>query len=53
MKHNLIPQFLIRAGGVIVNDIPKIHCQDPTSSDHCISFESKDLKIIMKLFGTL
>ena len=40
MQHKLIPPFLIKAGGVIVNDITKIHCNDPTSSDHCISFKS-------------
>ena len=36
MKLNLIPTFLMKAGGFIVNYIPKIHCNDPTSSDHCI-----------------
>ena len=34
MQYNPITLFLMRAGGVIVNDIPKIYCNDPTSSDH-------------------
>ena len=38
MQQNLIPQFIIRSGGVIVKYIPKIHCNDPTSGCHCISF---------------
>ena len=36
MQHNLIPPFLMRAGGVVVNCIPKIHFKDPMSRYHCI-----------------
>ncbi len=45
MDINLIPPFIMRAGGVIVNDVPKIHCSDPTTSDHSISFQNHDLRI--------
>ena len=38
MQYKIIPPFLMRAGGVIVKDIPKIHCNDIKSSDYCISF---------------
>ena len=36
IKNNITPPFLRRVGGVIVDDIIKIHFKDPTSSDHCI-----------------
>ena len=52
MEINLIPPFIMRAGGVQVNDIPKIHCDDPTKHDHCISFNDIDLRIPLQLFGT-
>ena len=51
MQHNLIPLFLMRAGGMIVNDITKIHCNYNTPSDPFISFESNDFKIPLKLSG--
>ena len=52
MSHNLIPPFIMRAGGVIVNDVPKIHCADPTVNDHCIRFTGSDLRIPLQLTGT-
>ena len=45
MQHNLIPPFIMREGGVQVNDIPKIHCTDPDIDDHCISFKDTELRI--------
>ena len=51
MKHNLIPPFIMREGGVIVNDIPKMHCSDPTINDHCISFKDANLRIPLQLNG--
>ena len=51
MQNNLIPPFIMREGGLIVNDIPKMHCQDPCIHDHCISFKDIDLKIPMQLNG--
>jgi hypothetical protein len=52
MDVNLIPPFIMRAGGVIVNDVLKIHCSNPTTSDHSISFQSHDLRIPLSLNGT-
>jgi hypothetical protein len=52
MDHNLLPPFIMRAGGVIINDIPKIHCEYPTDNDHCISFRNHDLHIRLRLIGT-
>ena len=39
MQNNLIPPFILREGGLTVNDIPKIHCAEPTTNDHCISLK--------------
>ena len=52
MPHNLIPPFIMRAGNVIVNDIPKIQVHHPTKDDHCILFEDSDLRIPLQLIGT-
>ena len=30
MEHNLIPLLIMQTGGVTVNDVPKIHCENPT-----------------------
>ena len=51
MDHNLIPPFIMRAGGVIVNDVPKIQCEDPAVDDHCISIPDSDLRIPLQLNG--
>ena len=34
MNNNLIPPFMLREMGVAVNDVPKIHKEDPTVDDH-------------------
>ena len=55
MDHNLIPPFIMRAGGVTVRDTAKIHCKYPTRDDHCIRFGTgteNDLRIPLQLFGT-
>ena len=51
MDINLIPPFIMRAGGVLVNEIPKIHCSNPRTTDHCISFRNHDLSIPLQLNG--
>ena len=51
MKNNLIPPFIMRAGGVIVNDKPKIHCDNPTVQDHSLSFHDSDVRIPLQLHG--
>ena len=52
MHINLIPPFIMRAGGVTVNDIPKIHVDDPCKDDHCLIFPHSDLRIPLQLNGT-
>lgn len=51
MQDNLMSPFVMREGGVIVNEKPKIHCENPTVDDHCISFHSCDLRIPLSLTG--
>ena len=39
MVHNLIPPFIMRECGIIVNDRPKLHTSSPTTDDHAIKFD--------------
>ena len=41
----------MREGGLSGNDIPKIHCTNPTVDDHCILFEDTDLRIPLQRNG--
>jgi hypothetical protein len=52
MEQNLIPPFVMREAGIVVNDTPKIHVNDPTVEDHSIYFEEKSFRI-PRLFGKL
>ena len=51
MKNNLIPPFIMREGGVIVNDIPKMHSSGHIINDHCISFKDTNLGLPLLLNG--
>jgi len=52
LRNKLIPPFIMREGGVVVNDIPKIHVKDPTVEDHSITFpDEPDLLIPLQLSG--
>ena len=52
MHNNLIPRFIMRARGVTVNDVPKIHCDDPTVDGHSTLFPKANLRIPLQLIGT-
>ena len=41
----------MREGGLIVNAIPKIHCDDPCIEDHYILFKYIDIGIPLQLNG--
>ena len=43
---NLILPFIMREGDLIVNNIPKMHCENPTIGDQCILFKDIYLRII-------
>ena len=51
LHHNLLPPFLMRQGGVTVDEKPNIHCPDPTSNNYNISFQDNDLRIPLQLNG--
>ena len=51
MKHNLVPPFIMREAGLFVNDVPKIHCQDPKVEDHSIFDPETLMRIPLKMQG--
>ena len=51
MSNNLIPLFIMRKNGIMVNECAKIHCEDPTREDHAIIFKGYDLCIPLWLHG--
>ena len=53
MDHNLVPPFVLREAVLILNDMPKIHCEDPNVEDHSFLDEKTGLRIHFILSGTL
>ena len=51
MDNNLIPPFMLREMGVTMNDVPKIHKEDPTVDDHVLMFMETGLRIPLSLWG--
>ena len=51
MEHNLIPPFIMREAGLIVNDTPKIHVLEPSIQDHSIYFKDEKVRIPLSLSG--
>lgn len=51
MANNLIPPFVMRENGITVNDIPKIHLNDPSENDHAITFNETGFRIPLNLWG--
>ena len=49
MVNNLIPPFLMREAGVVVNDKPKIHTEDPTVNDHALIFGETGFRIPLSI----
>ena len=52
MENNLIPPFVVRRRGNEINDVPKIHCADPTERDHSMKFSDSDVRIQFQLART-
>ena len=54
MEENLIPPFILREAGLIVNECPKQHRPNgcATDDDHTIQDPKSDLKIPMKIRST-
>ena len=51
MMNNLIPPFLMQEAGVAVNDKPKIHTEDPTTTDHALMFKKTGFRIPLSIHG--
>ena len=51
MEDNLIPLFILREAGIIVNERAKIHSEEPTEEDHTIQCRKTGLFITMQLFS--
>ena len=51
MTNNLIPPFVMREAGVIVNERPKIHSDEPSIEDHSLYFPEEDFRIPLSLNG--
>ena len=53
MKHNLLPPFIVREAGLVLNDVPRIHCgNDLCQESHCIvSSGDVPLRIPLRLKG--
>ena len=51
MNHNLIPPFIMREAGLIVDTTPKIQVVDPTVENHSIYFMDEGLRIPLSLWG--
>lgn len=52
MEVNLLSPFIMREAGLLVNDTPKIHVDDPNEHHHVIVFPDDDLSIPLRLNGT-
>ena len=52
MVINLIPSFILREAGLVLNDTPKIHRGDPSVENHSIFDEETGLRIQFTLNGT-
>ena len=51
LHHNLLPPFILREAGLIVNETAKIHCHKPTNENHAIISKDPDLIIPLQLNG--
>ena len=50
MQHNLIPPFILREAGFQINDVPRIHLDDPSNDDHALHLDD-DARIPLQLHG--
>eukprot|EP00957_Ditylum_brightwellii_P047022 3570203-Ditylum_brightwellii.AAC.1 len=48
--HNLIPPFMLKEAGIIVNETPKIYKENSTVDDHAINFPNSGLRIPLGLW---
>ena len=51
IDYSLISTFIMRARGVVINNVPKIHYEDHIVDDHNMSFDRCNLRILLRLNG--
>jgi len=51
MTHNLIPTFLMREAGLVVDDVPKVQSTNLTMQHHSTYFPEENLRIPLGLHG--
>ena len=49
--YNLIPPFILREAGLVLNDTPKIHCNVPSAEDHSLFDKETGPRITFALDG--
>ena len=52
MEHNLIPPFILREAGLLLNDTTDKYCNFPSAEDHSLFEEKTGLRIPFTLDGT-
>ena len=51
LEHNLIPPFIMRETGTVVNNTLKIHVPNPESTNCALTFPDSKLKVPLQLWG--
>ena len=51
MTNNVVPPFVLREAGIVVNDKAKLHTVNPTNDDHVIIFKETSFQIPLTLWG--
>ena len=51
MEHHLVPPFILREAGIVVNEAPKIQVENPSIDDHSIYFPNDSSRIPLSLWG--
>ena len=52
MDHNIMPPIMIRLNGLMVDEFPKLLCQNPTIETHYIFFPTESTQLPLALHGT-
>ena len=52
MTHNLLPPFMLREAGILINEVPRTHVTSPTEEHHAIIFQETNFRIPLTLHGT-
>ena len=51
MTNNLVPPFVLREVGIVVNDQGKIHTANPTNDNHAIIFKETGFQMPLAFWG--